>query len=96
MKQAPVSNSEAGFQPSHLASGQPNVIGPAVDQSQGPASFPLILPLCRLPTVFVRHGYRDSLAEDEDNFSIDLDNEAVLREKQSLSKVLDRVAEFVG
>ena len=34
--------------------------------------------------------------EDEDNFSIDLDNEAVLREKHARSEVLDRVAEFFG
>ena len=36
---------------------------------------------------------RDSLYNEEE-FSIDLDNEAVLREKQARSEALDRVAEF--
>ena len=36
----------------------------------------------------------DHFAEDDDNYSIDLENEAVIREKQARSKALDRVAEF--
>ena len=43
--------------------------------------------------VEVRRDYRDYLYNEEE-FSIDLDNEAVLREKQVRSEALDRVAEF--
>ena len=41
----------------------------------------------------VRHDDIDSLFNEEE-FSIDLDNEAVLKEKQAHSEALDRVAEF--
>ena len=41
----------------------------------------------------VHRGELDSLYEDE-NFSLDLDNEAALWEKQARSEALDRVAEF--
>ena len=43
--------------------------------------------------VVVRCDDIDSLFNEEE-FSIDLDNEAVLKEKQALSEALDRVAEF--
>ena len=43
--------------------------------------------------VVVRRDDIDSLF-NEDEFSIDLDNEAVLKEKQARSEVLDKVAEF--
>ena len=43
--------------------------------------------------VVVRRDDLDSLF-NEDEFSIDVDNEAVLREKQARSEALDRVAEF--
>ena len=43
--------------------------------------------------VVVRRDDIDSLF-NEDEFSIDLDNEAVLKEKQAHSEVLDKVAEF--
>ena len=36
----------------------------------------------------------DSFVEDDDNYSIDLENEAVLRQKQAHSEALDRVTEF--
>ena len=41
----------------------------------------------------VRHDNLDSLYNEEE-FSIDVDNETVLREKQARSEALDRVAEF--
>ena len=41
----------------------------------------------------VRRDDLDSLYNEEE-FSIDVDNEAVLREKQARSEALDRVAEF--
>ena len=43
--------------------------------------------------VVVRRDDIDSLF-NEDEFSIDLNNEAVLKEKQACSEVLDKVAEF--
>ena len=43
--------------------------------------------------VVVRRDDLDSLYNEEE-FSIDVDNEAVLREKQARSEALDRVAEF--
>ena len=43
--------------------------------------------------VVIRHDDLDSLYNEEE-FSIDVDNEAVLREKQARSEALDRVAEF--
>ena len=43
--------------------------------------------------VVARRDYLDSLLNEEE-FSIDLDNEAVLKEKQAPSEVLDKVAEF--
>ena len=43
--------------------------------------------------VLVRHCDLDSLYGEE-NLSLDLDNEAALREKQAHSEALDRVAEF--
>ena len=42
--------------------------------------------------VVARRDDLDSLFEEE--FSVDLDNEAVLKEKQARSKILDKVAEF--
>ena len=61
------------------------------------AQFPVLLPQGqgqdRLPPVLVRHGDLDSLYGEE-NFSLDLDNEAALREKQSRSEAVDRMAEF--
>ena len=42
--------------------------------------------------VVARHDDLDSLFEEE--FSVDLDNEAVLKEKQARSEILDKVAEF--
>ena len=43
--------------------------------------------------VVVRSDDIDSLFNEEE-FSIDLDNEAVLKEKQARSEALDRVAEY--
>ena len=73
---------------------QPKVVDQAVDQApaRGPAHFPLILHQNRQLPAAVRHRDRDSLAEDDDSYSINL----VLREKQARSEVLDRVAEFCG
>ena len=67
----------------------------AQDQVVSQAQLPVLLPQGQgrpLP-VLVRHGDLDSLYGDE-NFSLDLDNEAALREKQARSEALDRVAEF--
>ena len=36
----------------------------------------------------------DPFADDDDNYSIDLENKAVLREKQARSEALDQVVEF--
>ena len=76
---------------------------PFLDQAQAPAQvqpagqdqFPVLLPQGQgrpLP-VLTRRGDLDSLFEDE-NFSLDLDKEAALREKQARSEALDKVAEF--
>ena len=76
---------------------------PLLDQTRAPAQvqpavqdqFPVLLPQAQgrpLP-VLARRGDLDSLFEDE-NFSLDLDNEAALREKQARSEALDKVAEF--
>ena len=67
----------------------------AQDQPASQAQLPVLLPQGQgrpLP-VLVCHGDLDSLYGDE-NFSLDLDNEAALREKQARSEALDRVAEF--
>ena len=67
----------------------------AQDQPVSQAQFPVLLPQGQgrpLP-VLVRRGDLDSLYGDE-NFSLDLDIEAILREKQARSEALDRVAEF--
>ena len=67
------------------------------DQPVSQAQFPVLLPQGqgRPPPVLVhvRRGDLDSLYGEE-NFSLVLDNEAALREKQALSEALDRVAEF--
>ena len=76
---------------------------PLLDQAQAPAQvqpegqdqFPVLLPQGQgqpLP-VLARCGDLGSLYEDE-NFSLDLDNEAALGEKQACSEALDKVAEF--
>ena len=59
------------------------------------AQFPVLLPQGqgRPPPVLVCRGDLDSLYGEE-NFSLDLDDEAALREKQARSEALDRVAEF--
>ena len=62
------------------------------------AHFPNLVPQGQgigqgLGPVVVRRDNIDSLFNEEE-FSIDLDNEAVLKEKQARSEVLDRVAEF--
>ena len=98
--QVPIlTNSGAGFhhQPPQSTSDQSRRADSAVDQApaQGP-SFPLILPSRRQLSGVSRLRDRDSLTEDVDSFSIDLVNEAVLREKQTRSEVLDRVAHFCG
>ena len=66
-------------------------------QDQPVSQFPVLLPQGQgqgrpLP-VLVRCGDLDFLYGEE-NFSLDLDNEAALREKQAGSEDLDRVAEF--
>ena len=65
------------------------------DQPVSQAQFPVFLPQGqgRPLSVLVRRGDLDSLYGDE-NFSLDLDNEAALREKQARSEALDGVAEF--
>ena len=69
----------------------------AQDQPVSQAQFPVLAPQGhgqRLGRpVVVRRDDLDSLFNEEE-FSIDLDNEAVLKEKQARSEVLDRVAEF--
>ena len=65
----------------------------AQDQPVSQAQFPVLLPQGQgrpLPGL-VRHGELDSLHEDE-NFSLDLDNEATLREKRAHSEDLDNEA----
>ena len=68
---------------------------PAQVQPAGQDQFPVLLPQVQgrpLP-VLARCGDLESLFEDE-NFSLDLDNEAALREKHARSEALDKVAEF--
>ena len=65
------------------------------DQLVSQAQFPAFLPQGQfqpLP-VLVPHGDLDSVYGDE-NFSLDLDNEAALWEKQARSEAVDRVVEF--
>ena len=60
------------------------------------AHFPVLVPQGHgqgRPAV-VRRDDLDSLYNEEE-FSLDLDNEAILREKQARSEALDRVAEFL-
>ena len=74
------------------------------DQPVSQAHFPVLVPQGHgqghgqgqgLPAV-VRHDDLDSLYKyNEEEFSLDLDNEAILREKQARSEALDRVAEFL-
>ena len=65
--------------------------------AQDPANFFLvILPQRRQLPAVLRHRDLDPFADDDDSFSIDFDNDAVLREKQVCSVVLDRVSEFCG
>ena len=64
----------------------------AKDQPVSQAQFPVLLPQGQGP-VLVRRGDLDSPYGDE-NFSLDLDIEAALREKQARSEALDRMAEF--
>ena len=64
-------------------------------QPEGHDQFPVLLPQGQgrpLP-VLARLGDLECLFEDE-NFSLFLDNEAALREKQACSEALDKVAEF--
>ena len=67
----------------------------AQDQPVSQAQFPVLLPQGqgRPFPVLICRGDLDSLYGDE-NFSLDLDNEAALREKQARSEALDRVSEF--
>ena len=64
---------------------------------QDQANFPVLVPQGQgqrpvLGRPVVRRDDLDSLLDEE--FSIDLDNEAVLKEKQARSEVLDKIAEF--
>ena len=64
---------------------------------QDQANFPVLVPQGQghrpvLGRPVVRRDDLDSLLEEE--FSVDLDNEAVLKEKQARSEVLDKIAEF--
>ena len=64
---------------------------------QDQASFPVLVPQGQghrpvLGRPVVRRDDLDSLLDEE--FSVDLDNEAVLKEKQARSEVLDKIAEF--
>ena len=63
-------------QPQPQAQTQPKV---AVDQAvdQAPANFPVLLPQRRQLPVVVRHRHIDPFADEDDSFSIDLDNEAL-------------------
>ena len=69
------------------------------DQPVSQANFPILVPQGQGQRqglggpVVVRHDDIDSLFNEEE-FSVDLDNEAVLKEKQARSEVLDKVAEF--
>ena len=64
-------------------------------QPEGQGQFPVLLPRGqgRPLLILARRSDLESLFEDE-NFSLDLDNEAALREKQACSEALDQVAEF--
>ena len=64
---------------------------------QDQANFPVLVPQGQgqrpvLGRPVVRRDDLDSLLDKE--FSVDLDNEAVLKEKQARSEVLDKIAEF--
>ena len=64
---------------------------------QDQANFPVLVPHGQgqrpvLGHPVVRRDDLDSLLDEE--FSVDLDNEAVLKEKQARSEVLDKIAEF--
>ena len=64
---------------------------------QDQASFPVLVPQGQghrpvLGRPVVRRDDLDFLLDEE--FSVDLDNEAVLKEKQARSEVLDKIAEF--
>ena len=64
---------------------------------QDQANFPVLVPQGQgqrpvLGRPVVRRDDLDSLLDEE--FSVDLDNEAVLKEKQARSEVLDKIAEF--
>ena len=64
---------------------------------QDQANFPVVVPQGQgqrpvLGRPVVRRDDLDSLLDEE--FSVDLDNEAVLKEKQARSEVLDKIAEF--
>ena len=64
---------------------------------QDQANFPVLVPQGQgqrpvLGRPVVRRDDLDSLLDQE--FSVDLDNEAVLKEKQARSEVLDKIAEF--
>ena len=62
---------------------------PAQDQPAGQDQFPVLLPQGQgRPLLVVESLYGD------ENFSLHLDNEAALREKQARSDSLDKVAEF--
>ena len=68
----------------------------AQDQPVSQAQFPVLLPEGQgrpLP-IWVHRGDLDSLYGDE-NFSLDLENEATLKVKQARSEALDRLAEFL-
>ena len=71
----------------------------AQDQPVSQAHFPVLVPQGQGQRqglgqpVVVRRDDIDSLFNEKE-FSIDLDNEAVLKEKQAPSEVLDKVAEF--
>ena len=66
---------------------------------QDQASFPVLVPQGQvqgqrpvLGRPVVRRDDLDSLLDEE--FSVDLDNKAVLKEKQACSEILDKIAEF--
>ena len=66
---------------------------------QDQANFPVLVPQGQvqgqrpvLGRPVVRRDDLDSLLDEE--FSVDLDNEAVLKEKQARSEILDKIAEF--
>ena len=99
--QAPVqAQNEVGIQhqPPQFAQAQaqtqPQVaVDQAVDQApaQGPAPFPVQSPQRRQLPVVVPHRDMDPFTEEDDSFSIDLENGPILREKEARSEVLDKV-----